>query len=107
MSVATRSARPLRVKNTVWHEIRKNKASYLLMAPYFTLFFLFTVLPVLMSVYLSFNYFNMLELPRWVGWTNYIKLLLEDDIFIISLRNTLLFAVITGPISYLLCLLFA
>ena len=68
---------------------------------------LFTVLPVLMSVYLSFTYFNMLELPRWVGWTNYIKLLLEDDIFIISLRNTLLFAVITGPVSYLLCLLFA
>ena len=107
MSVATRSARPLRVKHTVWPELRKNKASYRLMAPYFTLFFLFTVLPVLMSVYLSFNYFNMLELPRWVGWTNYIKLLLEDDIFIISLRNTLLFAVITGPISYLLCLLFA
>lgn len=107
MSVTTRNARLVPVKNTVWHEIRKNKASYLLMAPYFTLFFLFTVLPVLMSIYLSFNYFNMLEMPRWVGWTNYIKLLLEDDIFIISLRNTLLFAVITGPISYLLCLLFA
>ncbi len=107
MSVAARSTRTAPVKNTLWHEIRKNRASYLLMAPYFTLFFLFTVLPVLMSVYLSFNYFNMLEMPRWVGWTNYIKLLLEDDIFIISLRNTLLFAVITGPISYLLCLLFA
>ena len=107
MSVAARSTRTAPVKNTLWHEIRKNRASYLLMAPYFTLFFLFTVLPVLMSVYLSFNYFNMLEMPRWVGWTNYIKLLLEDDIFIISLRNTLLFAVITGPVSYLLCLLFA
>ena len=107
MSVAARSTRSAPAKNTLWHEIRKNRASYLLMAPYFTLFFLFTVLPVLMSVYLSFNYFNMLEMPRWVGWTNYIKLLLEDDIFIISLRNTLLFAVITGPISYLLCLLFA
>ena len=107
MSVAERSTRTAPVKNTLWHEIRKNRASYLLMAPYFILFFLFTVLPVLMSVYLSFNYFNMLEMPRWVGWTNYIKLLLEDDIFIISLRNTLLFAVITGPISYLLCLLFA
>ena len=107
MSVATRNIRTAPVKNTLWHEIRKNRASYLLMAPYFILFFLFTVLPVLMSVYLSFNYFNMLEMPRWVGWTNYIKLLLEDDIFIISLRNTLLFAVITGPISYLLCLLFA
>ena len=107
MSVAARSTRTAPAKNTLWHEIRKNRASYLLMAPYFILFFLFTVLPVLMSVYLSFNYFNMLEAPRWVGWANYIKLLLEDDIFIISLRNTLLFAVITGPVSYLLCLLFA
>ncbi len=89
------------------HDIRKNAASYLLMAPYYTVFFFFTVLPVLMSVYLSFNYFNMLEAPRWIGWGNYIKLLLEDDIFIISLRNTLIFAVVTGPVSYMLCLLFA
>ncbi len=97
-----------RAKNdTLLHQVRKNKASYFLMAPYFILFFLFTVLPVAMSIYLSFNYFNMLEAPRWVGWANYIKLLLEDDIFIISLRNTLLFAVVTGPVSYLLCLLFA
>ncbi len=107
MSMAIRNGRSMRKKDTLWHQVRINRASYLLMAPYFTLFFLFTVLPVLMSVYLSFNYFNMLEMPRWVGWANYIKLLLEDDIFIISLRNTLLFAVVTGPVSYLLCLLFA
>jgi len=106
MSVPVPARLPAR-KETLLRQIRKNKASYLLMAPYFILFFLFTVLPVIMSIYLSFNYFNMLEAPVWVGWTNYIKLLLEDDIFIISLRNTLLFAVITGPVSYLLCLLFA
>lgn len=106
MSVAVR-AKPRVQNDSLLHQIRKNKASYFLMAPYFILFFLFTVLPVAMSIYLSFNYFNMLEAPRWVGWGNYIKLLLEDDIFIISLRNTLLFAVITGPVSYLLCLLFA
>jgi multiple sugar transport system permease protein len=77
------------------------------MAPYFLLFFFFTVLPVFMSLGLSFTYFNMLEPPAFVGWQNYVKLLLEDDIFIIALKNTLLFAVITGPISYFLCLLFA
>ncbi|MBN1777800.1 MAG: sugar ABC transporter permease [Clostridiales bacterium] len=87
--------------------IWKARSSYLLMAPYFILFFFFTVLPVLMSVGLSFTHFNMLEPPEFIGWQNYIKLLLEDDIFIISLKNTLLFAVITGPISYFLCLLFA
>ena len=92
---------------TLFHQIYKNRASYLMMAPYFILFFFFTVLPVLMSVGLSFTYFNMLEPPAFVGWENYVKLLLDDDIFIQSLKNTLIFAVVTGPLSYLLCLLFA
>lgn len=89
------------------YQIKRNKASYLMMAPYFILFFLFTVLPVVISIGLSFTYFNMLEPPTFVGWKNYIKLFLEDDIFLISLKNTLIFAVITGPVSYILCLLFA
>ncbi len=49
----------------------------------------------------------MLEAPDFVGWANYIKLFLDDDIFMIALKNTLLFAVITGPVSYILCVLFA
>lgn len=77
------------------------------MAPYFILFFLFTVLPVLISIALSFTYFNMLEWPTFNGWNNYVKLLLEDDIFLVSLKNTLIFAVVTGPVSYFLCLMFA
>ena len=89
------------------YQIKRNKASYLMLAPYFILFFLFTVLPVVISIGLSFTYFNMLEAPTFVGWKNYIKLFLEDDIFLISLKNTLIFAVITGPVSYILCVLFA
>ena len=78
-----------------------------MLAPYFILFFFFTVLPVVMSVAFSFTYYNMLEMPEFIGWKNYIKLFLEDDIFLTSLKNTLILAVITGPISYFLCLLFA
>lgn len=88
---------------TIW----KHRASYLLMAPYFILFFFFTVLPVLMAIGVSFTDWNMLEKPEFVGWQNYVKLLLDDEIFIISLKNTLIFAVIIGPVSYMLCLLFA
>jgi multiple sugar transport system permease protein len=87
--------------------LKKNQASYLMIAPYFILFFFFTVLPVLMSVFVGFTNWNMLEPPKFVGWDNYVKLLIEDDIFMISLKNTLIFAVITGPVSYMLCLLFA
>lgn len=92
---------------TLGYQIKRNKASYLMMAPYFLLFFLFTVIPVGMSVAFSFTYYNMLELPEFIGWDNYIKLFLGDDIFIKALKNTLILAVVTGPVSYFMCLLFA
>lgn len=92
---------------TLRYRIKRNKASYLMLAPYFILFFLFTVLPVIMSVAFSFTYYNMLEMPEFIGWKNYIKLFLEDDIFLKALKNTLILAVVTGPVSYFLCLLFA
>lgn len=94
-------------QGTLGYRIKRNRACYIMLAPYFILFFLFTVLPVLISIGLSFTYFNMLEWPTFNGWSNYVKLFLEDDIFLVSLKNTLIFAVVTGPVSYMLCLLFA
>jgi multiple sugar transport system permease protein len=88
-------------------EVKRNKHAYVLLAPYFIIFCVFTVIPVLMSVVLSFSYFNMLEPPRWVGWDNYARLFVQDDVFLIALKNTFLFAFITGPISYVACFLFA
>ena len=88
-------------------QIYKARASYAMIAPYFILFFFFTILPVAASIILSFTYFNMLEFPRWAGWNNYLKLFLEDEIFLKAFKNTIVFAVITGPTSYFMCLLFA
>ncbi|MHB8130474.1 MAG: carbohydrate ABC transporter permease, partial [Mobilitalea sp.] len=89
------------------NRIKRNKASYIMMAPYFILFLFFTILPVLTSVALSFTSFNVLEPPKFILWDNYIRLFLDDDIFKVAIKNTLIFAVITGPISYFMCLLFA
>ncbi len=94
-------------QGTLSYRVKKAKISYLMLAPYFILFFFFTVLPVAMAIAFSFTYYNMLEIPQFVGWKNYIKLFFEDDIFMKSLKNTLILAVITGPVSYMLCLLFA
>lgn len=91
----------------LWKEIKKSKHYYLMMSPYMIIFFLFTVIPVVVSFGLSFFYFNMLEAPRLVGWDNYSRLFLNDDVFMIALKNTFLFAVITGPLSYIACFLFA
>lgn len=87
--------------------IRKHRLSYLFMAPYLILFLLFTVGPVLAAVYLSFTYFNVLEPPRWIGWTNYRLLFLEDDIFLTAIKNTLVFAIISGPVGYFASFLMA
>ena len=106
-SISEEALAAAKKQGTLWYQVKRNRESYFMMAPYFILFFLFTVMPVAMSIVLSFTNFNMLEWPTFVGWRNYVKLFLEDDIFIIALKNTLIFAVITGPISYMLCLLFA
>ncbi|MDU0330316.1 MULTISPECIES: carbohydrate ABC transporter permease [Paenibacillus] len=88
-------------------ELKRSKHYYVLMSPFMIIFFLFTVIPVVASFVLSFFYFNMLEAPRFIGWQNYSRLFLGDDIFLIALKNTLMFAVITGPISYIACFVFA
>lgn len=91
----------------LWKEIKQNKSLYAMIAPYFILFFTFTVLPVILSLLVSLTNFNMLEFPKWVGWRNYAQLFVRDDVFLIALKNTLMFAAITGPVSYIACFVLA
>ena len=90
-----------------WKEMKKNKTAYFMLAPFLLLFIIFTVLPVLLSMILSLTDFNMLQFPSWQGINNYTRLFLGDEIFMIAVQNTLIFAAITGPVSYLLSLLVA
>lgn len=80
---------------------------YAFLAPYAILFTLFYVLPVGVSIFYSFTYYNILESPRFIGLQNYISLILEDDIFLTSVKNTLMIAIITGPLGYIMSFLFA
>lgn len=88
-------------------DITKNRVNYFMLAPFFVFFFFFTVLPILGSIGISFTYFNMLQPPRFIGLSNYLRLFLDDDIFLIAVRNTFICALITGPISYFACLFLA
>ncbi len=90
-----------------WEEMKNNKTAYFMLAPFFLLFLIFTVLPVFLSMFLSLTNFNMLEMPEIVGGSNFTRLFLDDDIFLLACQNTLIFAAITGPVSYLLSLLIA
>ncbi len=90
-----------------WKQVKRNKMKYIFLAPYLILFIVFTVCPVVVSIYFSFTDFNMLEKPNFIGIKNYYRLFLADDLYIKALGNTLMFALITGPGGYLLSLLMA
>ena len=87
--------------------MKNNKTAYFMLAPFLLLFIIFTVLPVFLSMVLSLTDFNMLQFPNWMGVSNFTRLFLEDEIFILACSNTLVFASITGPVSYILSLLIA
>ena len=75
--------------------------------PFLTLFFIFVVIPVFTAVVISFTRYSILKPPEFVGMENYLRLFLKDEIFIGALKFTLLFAIISAPLSMLACLMVA
>ena len=90
-----------------WKEMKRNWVAYLMIAPFCLVFTLFTMAPVIVSVIMSFTDFNMIQIPNFLFLDNYIRLFLDDDIFLLAVKNTFIFAVIVGPVSYLMSLMVA
>lgn len=88
-------------------QVREYCISYSMITPYVLVFCLFTLIPIIAAIVLAFTSFNLLEMPEFVGWMNFKRLFFEDDVFLIAIRNTLIFAVLTGPLSYVLAFVFA
>lgn len=90
-----------------WHMMKINKACYAMLAPFMILFTIFTVIPVIITLPLAFTNFNMAQFPEFTGLSNFYTLFLNDDTFMLSVQNTLVFAVFTGPFSYVLSFILA
>lgn len=91
----------------LWASVRRNKEYYFLLAPFAILFTCFFLIPIGTSVALSFSDFNMVQFPDFVGLQNYVRMFFDDSVFLIAVKNTLLYALFTGPLSYVICLFFA
>ena len=78
---------------------------YLLIAPAFLIYGLFVLVPIAVTIGMSFTDFN-LKTFSFVGFQNYIDLF-SDNVFVKSLLNTVLYSVITIPISMALGLALA
>ncbi len=93
---------------TLRHANRNRRLSLaFFLGPFLVTFFIFTVLPVAVSVIMSLTDFNLLEFPDFVGLDNYARLFLNDTLFPKAVQNTLILAMITGPGGYILCFAFA
>jgi len=94
--------RSLRKGNGFVASMVNNWQMYAMLFPFMFFFFLFTVWPVIASFFVSFTEYNVLEAPTWVGFENFRRLFVEDDLFMKALGNTLVFAVFTGPVGYMI-----
>ena len=104
-SVAKTMDRPV---TSSWASIRNDLVAYAFMAPYLVLFFLFLLLPAIVGVYASFTKWGIIGEPKWVGLRNYDKLI-NSEIFLESLQNTLYFVILAAipliVLGFLLALL--
>lgn len=70
-----------------------------LISPWIVGFIIFTLFPLVYSLYLSFTDYSLFGSPQWVGIKNYVYLFTKDVEFWPSVRITLLYAIITLPIG--------
>lgn len=96
------------------NNLRKTKSvtrdavsQYLMLAPFFLIFFIFVIIPITSSVVLSFTSYDMLSSPKFLGLENYRRMFIDDEVFMITLKNTMLFAFIIGPIGFILAFVLA
>ena len=105
------AGRYFKMKSEQFHyglsKAKRMKVCYLFLAPYAILFFTFYILPICTSIFYGFTYYNILEPARFVGLQNYVNLILQDEVFLTSVKNTFVIAVITGPVGYILSFMFA
>ena len=91
----------------IFKTIRKNKFCYLYLAPFFILFGIFVIAPVVMAIILSFTSYNLTQTPQFVGIANYTALFFSDTVFTKATVNTLTMAIVVGPFSYIGALILA
>jgi len=85
----------------------ESRAGWLAISPWIVGFLIFTLGPVVASLYFSFTKYDVISSPRWVGLANYRRLLTEDELFPKALWNTFVYTILYVPLHTILALLIA
>ncbi len=79
--------------------MRNEWRGYAFISPWLAGFLIFTAVPFIVSVYLSFTRYDIVSSPVWVGLANYRKLFTEDPLFWKSLGITFKYALVAVPVG--------
>jgi multiple sugar transport system permease protein len=83
-----------------------DRSAYGFVLPYVIFFLAFAAYPLTFSIILVFHRWNIVSPMEWIGLKNFSRLL-QDPLFYVSLKNTLVFLVIHIPLQVVVALLFA
>lgn len=79
--------------------MRGGLKGYLFISPWLFGFAVFTAVPFIVSVFLSFTRYDIVSAPLWIGTVNYEKLLTEDPLFWKSLWITIKYSLVAVPVG--------
>jgi multiple sugar transport system permease protein len=87
-----------------WNAVKRNAAGYLFLAPWLIGFLCLTLGPAIMSLYLSFTDFDLLQDPQFVGMQNYVRMATADPKFIASIKVTFIYVLLSVPLKLVFAL---
>jgi len=88
-------------------QLAEKKISYLFIALPFTLFFIFQLIPLVASFFMSFTRYDVVHPPSFIGFENYRNIFLNDPLFWKAMRNTLFYVAGVVPLGVGISLLLA
>ena len=101
------SRRTLKKASSYQDGFKENLPCYIMIAPFILLFIRVLIIPIAASVVLSLFDFDMVSAPRFIGFTNYFRMFFDDEVFVTIVKNTLVLALITGPVGFALSFVLA
>ncbi len=89
-----------------WRDRREAVNAYVFMSPVIIGLLVFTLGPIIVSLFLSFTNYNLLNDPKWIGVDNYVKMY-GERLFWQSLRVSAIYSIVSVPLGMTIALFLA
>lgn len=86
-------------KPRISKQLRNDLRAYLFVSPWIISLLVFTAYPVLASFFFSFTKYSILNPPRWIGFDNFVTMFTRDQLFWVSVTNTVYYTFIAVPLG--------